>query len=540
MPLRLLVFLMTAGLCVAASAQDGPRLPDLGSSAGTVRSPAEDRQIGASMLHQMRALDMVLDDPLTSQYLNHLGYELVAHAHIDKGQQFTFFVVNSDEINAFAAPGGYIAVNAGLFRATRSEDELAAVLAHEISHVTQHHLLRSTEAARKATPLMLLGMLGALAASSQGGSSGANAGAAVMMGTLGALQQHMITFTRQDEAEADHVGIALLAEAGFDPDAMAGFFGRMEQLLRPGSGGRQAPELLQTHPVTSHRISDAKARAHALEQRMASQPQGTPGAGADWATTMAPLPYLKPGSDVLAQAAHAAAPHAKDPYSLYLLMRERVRVLTGTNRDVVRYYAANLEHDPGFDTPSNRYGYALALTRATRGAEAKKMLAPLLAKRPNMLALQLAMADAELIAGDRAASLRRYAAQLEGQPESHAVAEAYANALLASGTPADAKKAADILKPLLDNEVDEPTLYRVYGHACAVSGQRVRASRAYADAAFLSGRATDALNQLQDLLKEPDLDYYQRARIQADIDVIKPIALELRRRGIDAEKQGAP
>jgi predicted Zn-dependent protease len=152
-------FALTAG---AAGAQEHVRLPDLGGSAQAVLSPAEAGQYGASMLHQMRSLNMVLDDPLVHEYINDVGYRLVAHSD-NPSQKFHFFVVNTQDINAFAAPGGYIGVNAGLIELTHGEDELAAVMAHEIGHITQHHLERAFEASRKDAPLIALVMLGAIA-----------------------------------------------------------------------------------------------------------------------------------------------------------------------------------------------------------------------------------------------------------------------------------------------------------------------------------------------------------------------------------------
>src|SRR5699024_7365332 len=114
----------------AGAQQQSVRLPDLGGSAQAMLSPHEARQYGASMLHQMRAMHMVMDDPLVHEYLNHVGYRLVAHSD-DPSQKFTFFVVDTEAINAFAAPGGYIGVNAGLIDLTQSEDELAAVMRSE-------------------------------------------------------------------------------------------------------------------------------------------------------------------------------------------------------------------------------------------------------------------------------------------------------------------------------------------------------------------------------------------------------------------------
>ena len=116
---------MTAALACAAGAQQEDRLPDLGSSANALISPQEAQDYGAAMLHQMRALDLVVDDPLLDDYINDLGFRLAANSDKPK-DHFAFFVVKDPEINAFAAPGGYIAVNSGLITITRNESELSS------------------------------------------------------------------------------------------------------------------------------------------------------------------------------------------------------------------------------------------------------------------------------------------------------------------------------------------------------------------------------------------------------------------------------
>ena len=526
---RLPLALAIAATACVATAQDAQRLPQLGSSANALLTTEEARQIGASMLFQMRALDMLTDDPLLDRYINELGYRLVAHAGIQKGMRFTFFVVRDSEINAFAAPGGYIGVNAGLITATENESELASVLAHEIAHVTQHHLERAEEDARKMSPLLALAMLGAVVASTQGAG---DAGPAAVASGMGLIAQRQINFTRKDEAEADRIGINTLAAAGFDVDGMARFFGRMDRLMRPGSGGMDVPEFLRTHPVNTNRISDAKALAYVIHQKQAREPRRHIGEQVEWTDSTAPLAWLR--------SPEALKVAGSDDGTDYRLMRERARVLSAPRgTDMLAYYRNNLAHTHEFDNDANRYGYALALTRANQGDKALKELAPLLQKKPLRLALELAQADAELRAGRRQAALDAYVALAKKRPADRVVAGAYADALLSSGSDAkDARKAADLLRSLLDENVDDPALYRTYGNACERSGQHVRAAEAFADATYLSGHATDALNQLQRLLKRNDLDYYERARIQARIEFITPIALELARRGISADRQG--
>jgi predicted Zn-dependent protease len=519
---RLLTALATAGLTLSAGAQNKPddvRLPDLGSSANALISPQEAQDYGAMMLQQMRALDMTVNDPLLDDYINNLGFRLVANSAKPK-DHFAFFIAKDPVINAFSAPGGYIGIDSGLIVITRSEDELAAVMAHEIGHITQNHLQRAYEQAKKDTPLMALVALGAIAA---GGAAGGQA-AAALLGGQGVLMQKEINFTRKDEAEADRTGIMTLAKAGFDPNAMAEFFQRMEDVMSADAGGINVPSLLQDHPVTAERISDAKARAVALIDEEKQKPSGNLLDKTTWTEKTAPIAYVKDPTVLLAA-------HGDASPSTYLLMRERVRVLSEDAYRMSTFYGSLIGQKPGYDTPENRYGYALALTRAGQGAKAVATLQPVLAKYPENLILRLAMADARLQAGERGAALDIYATLNTQSPRNKAIGVAYANALTQGGTPAQAAQAADMLRPMLEN-TDEPDIFTAYAKASEKAGDTVRAGEAYAQASYLSGRPFDAMEQLKTLLKRQDLDYYARARIQAHISELTPLVLELRKRRI--------
>jgi beta-barrel assembly-enhancing protease len=514
-------------LTFAAGAQDKPddvRLPDLGSSANALISPQEAQDYGAEMLEQMRAMDMVVNDPLLDDYINNLGFRLVANSAKPK-DHFAFFIAKDPEINAFSAPGGYIGINSGLITITRNEDELAAVMAHEIGHITQNHLQRAYEAAKKDTPLMALVALGAIAA---GGAAGGQAAAAAMLGGQGVLMQKEINFTRKDEAEADRTGIMTLAKAGFDPNAMADFFQRMEDVMSADSGGIDVPSLLLDHPVTAQRISDAKARATALIAEEKQKPSGNLLDKSSWAQQTAPIAYVKDPTTLLATNNSDPAPNT------YLLMRERVRVLSDDAYRMSSYYGALIGQKPGYDTPENRYGYALALTRSGQGAKAINELQPVLAKYPDSLIVRLAMADARLQAGQRAAALDIYAALNVQSPRNKAIGVAYANALSHGGSTAQASQAADMLRPMLET-TDEPDIFTAYAQASERSGDTIRAGEAYAQASYLSGRPFDAMEQLKALLKRSDLDYYARARIQAHIAELTPLVMELRKRRISTD-----
>jgi predicted Zn-dependent protease len=525
-PRRLPTALIAAALTLAASAQEDVRLPDLGSSANGLISPREASQYGSGMLRQMRSMDMVVDDAVLDGYINDLGYRLVAASDKPK-ESFSFFIAKDNQINAFAAPGGYIGVNSGLIAVARNESELAGVIAHEIGHITQNHLYRAFEDSKKNAPLMALVLLGAIAAGA--GSHSGDAAPAVLMSGQSMLMQRQINFTRKDETEADRVGIQTLANSGYDPEAMAAFFERMQDTMRTGAGEEDVPELLQSHPVTLARISDAKARARVLEKIMAERPGQSTLDRAKWEKATAPIPYVKDPTRLLPAQANGDK-GALDGFSL---MRERARVLSGDAQQLSVYYAQNLARDRSFDTPGNRYGYAVSLIRSQRGEKAVDQLAPLLARFPGNVVLRLTMADAKLDAGQRAEALAIYADLHANSPKNRAVALGYAQALV-GGDAASATRAATMLKPMLENSED-PEIYRIYARASAGAGDQIHAAEAFADSAYLAGRPFDAMEQLKRLLERKDLDYYQRSRIQARIADLTPLLLELRKRKVDTE-----
>jgi predicted Zn-dependent protease len=281
---RHLAGLALALLCPLALAQSSfDDLPSLGEAAGRIYSPQQDQALGAAFMRELRQSDLILDDVATTSYLQNLGHRLTMHSE-SPGHGFTFFMVNDERINAFAGPAGHIGVNVGLFLAAESESELAAVLAHEIAHVTQRHLARAFEAADKLSLPTTAAILAAILIGTQDGQ----AGAAALTAASAASLQHQINFTRANEQEADRVGIQTLADASYDPHGMGRFFERLQKNSK--LYGTQPPEFLSTHPVTTNRIAEAETRAASfskidvpddLDFRLlrADLPEPEPGAG---------------------------------------------------------------------------------------------------------------------------------------------------------------------------------------------------------------------------------------------------------------------
>ncbi len=261
-PLKLLpTLLLSAALTLTpAQAQVLPPandLPTLGEAAADDLSPANERRLGESIMRQVVRDPQYLADPDATEYVNALGYQLVAASparHID----FNFFVIRDPMINAFALPGGFIGLHTGLVLTAQSESELAAVVAHEIGHVEQRHIARMLARQKDATAIAIGALLLALlAARSNSSSSGDLTQAAILGGQAAAIQQQL-NFSREAEREADRVGFQILVNAGFDARAMATFFGRLQQGMRLYESA--APSYLRTHPLTVERIGDIQTR----------------------------------------------------------------------------------------------------------------------------------------------------------------------------------------------------------------------------------------------------------------------------------------
>lgn len=229
-------------------------LPNIGDSSETVLSIEQEQRLGEAFMRNLRQTLKIVNDPEVDAYIQNLGYRLVAGTDTF-GRSFSFFVVQDSDINAFAGPGGYIGINSGLILMTQSEDELASVIGHEIAHVTQRHLARTFEAASKMSLPMTAAVIAAIILGTKQGQLGEAALAATAAGSI----QSQINFTRDNEKEADRVGIQILAAAGYDPRAMPLFFERLQRAMR----GQEDAQIsfLQTHPVTHERIADSLNRA---------------------------------------------------------------------------------------------------------------------------------------------------------------------------------------------------------------------------------------------------------------------------------------
>jgi len=215
----------------------------MGASADTILSRAEEAEYARALVRQMRAYEVLNEDPFISGYFADMGFRLASHSD-RPDKSFTFVVLDLPVINAFAAPGGVIALYSGLILAADDESEVAGVLSHEIAHITQQHLYRAIENQKEMTIPIALGMLALILA---GGGSGEAIQGALMSGQAASIQSQ-IYFTRQNEYEADRIGIELAAMAGYNPEAAVTLWRKMNAL-----SDSRPPQFLSTHPDPKNR-----------------------------------------------------------------------------------------------------------------------------------------------------------------------------------------------------------------------------------------------------------------------------------------------
>lgn len=461
---------------ISFASDKGVQLPDFGDEANISITPEEGRKIGRQFYQELLRKNYVELDPLLSEYLDNLGNKLVSYSDAP-GEKFTFFLIPADVANAFATPGAYVGLFEGLVLLAQSEDEIASVLSHEIAHVTQNHMARRSSLMKKVTVPILLGMLGVIAASSGNG----NATGAAVMGGVGLLQQKSINYTRANEYEADRIGIQTLHRAGYDPKAMAMFFGRMQQLSR--NFGKIPPEILLTHPVNTSRIAEAKARAdHLKTQTLSAQEQ------------QARMRYFR-------------------------FMQERMRVNLARNAaEAISYYKMIIKNGNKLKD-EEKYGYSVAL--ATTGAiDQTKELIEQIDPEYVEIPLIIEKTSAFLSANRIEEAIDSILPAIEEYPRNYPINRLYVDILLQSQELENLQKARNIVSQLQQRRPDDVELYRIRGRIESKLEHPIIAMQNLAIADFKLGNHLAAIRRLKQLLHD-DPTPYQKARISARIEEIR-------------------
>jgi predicted Zn-dependent protease len=453
-------------------------LPDLGDASQADMSPRQERKLGEAVVRQIRASGGYMNDPEVNDYLNNLGRRL-AFATNDGGIDFEFFAVPDPTINAFALPGGFVGVNTGLILLAQSESELASVLAHEISHVTQHHLARMISAQRDSMLMSLAGMAVAVLAARAGGSSGGNVASAAVAASQAMSMQNQLNFTRANEYEADRIGIQRLVAAGFDPRAMADFMKRLQRATRFSDG--KAPSYLRTHPLTTDRIAEAEARA-------------------------------------------ASVPFRQVPDSLdFQMVHALLRSYEGDSREAVAFFDDAIAERKYSSEVAVRYGLVASLLRDKNFARAKVELATLDKIAPPHPMIDAIAGHVYLESGDALAAVNRFKSALDRYPNKMQLVYDYPEALMQVGRNADA---AAFIESQIERFRNDGQLHQIAARAYANLNKQTMVHRHLAEYYAWQGDLRGAINQLELAIRSKDGDFFQMSVVEARLRELRREASE--------------
>ncbi|MFB3107722.1 MAG: M48 family metalloprotease, partial [Pseudomonadales bacterium] len=368
-----------AGVVHGAPPKD---LPVLGDASSSLISPEMERQIGRDFLKQIHASLPTIDDPLLKHYVAKHIADLSQYSQL-KEKVLSTVLIDSDQINAFAVPGGVVGINLGLFLYGRDVHEYSSVVAHELAHLSQRHFARGVEEQRAQAIPNLAAMLAAILLGAAGGGDAAIAAISTVQAVA---QSRQLRYSRGRETEADRIGLNTMVRANMDPDGMARMFGRMQRAYRFSS---TPPEFLLTHPLSETRVADARSQTQQYPKR--------------------------------------TYPEDLD----YAMMRARADIyyMDGTQAAVTKYARAAQE-EPG--SISAQYGYAVALSRAGDHEKALQIAEALFERDPQKLLYIGTYAEFLIAAKQSDEAAQLLAHQLVINPDNAPLSMFYARALTES------------------------------------------------------------------------------------------------------------
>lgn len=445
------LFFIIISLIISSSAFsqiNDENLPVLGDYSSASISLSGEYELGRIWLSIYRSAVKEHNDPMIRTYLEDLLYRLSEDSEV-QDRRFEFLVLQDKSINAFAAPGGIIGINLGMFLETEKEGELASVMCHELAHLSQRHYARSqNRSSPLANALMVLGSIVVAAASRNP--------EAILIAPA-AMQQMSINFTRSNEKEADRVGFNNLVRAGFDPNDMTSMFQRMQDKYQTKSS--EEFSYLMTHPLPSERLTDMKVRADNLPKSV---------------NTI-----------------------YRDNIDFYFMQKRAESWSEKDTRKLIKKYKKNIDSKDYKVSASNKYGLALAYKETKKFNEAFKIVRSLMKENPNNLVLESSLMELHLAAGNyfEAISLGRNI--LEIHQSNYSASILLADAYLKNQNPEEAEK---LLKDLSKNRETDPNVWFKLAEAQGLSGNILELHRSRAEYFILTGRFDAAVFQLKEAL----------------------------------------
>lgn len=464
------VLFLACGLFSAPLRSMAEGLPDLGEAAQAEFSPAVERRIGESVMQEIRRDPAWLGDAEINSYLNRLGTRLSAQSQENR-QVFEFFALRDPTLNAFALPGGYIGVHSGLILAAASESELASVLAHEISHVTQRHLARLMNKSGQAQVTSLLALAVAILAA----RSSPDLAIGAAMAGQGAAIQNQLNYSRDFEREADRIGLGLLERSGYDIRGMSGFFERLQKFGRLYENN--APGYLRTHPLTTERLADLGNRI-----------QGRP---------------YKQVVDSLD----------------FQLVRAKLRAQEGTAREAILDFDTRLK-DRSFagGEVAIRYGLIQAQLRDGNISAADRELEKIRGLKAVSPMIETLAAQLRLKHKDAPGAVNILRDAQRTFPQERAIAYGLVESLMEAGL---AQEAIKVTEEELLAYTSDARMHELQAKTYARLGKRLQQHRAQADAYALRGQLSAALEQLELAQKAGDGNFYEQSQVDARVRELK-------------------
>ena len=462
--------LLLAGSLTASTnlGATNPRLnlPQMGEPADLVMSPREEKRIGRDYMRQIRTHLNLVTDPEVNDYVQRLGKRLVATQPGVNADDFTFFVVNNPEINAFAIPGGFIGINSGLITAAANESQLASVVAHEAAHVLQRHIARLYASQGNQGIKAAAAVVAAILISQQS----AEAGQAALLTGLAASRQSAINFTRGHEYEADRLGIQLLSDANYNPRGMVDFFEVLRR--RISLNVTEDLEFLRTHPLTNNRISEARNNSDRL-----SNPVG-----------------IQDTTDFQFQQMKLRILHSDNRSSMLNALR---------NGHISKSESARL------------YGQVLIHLDAGQAQKAIEPVEALLAIQPYNTSARLAGARVAAATADFQRAEELLGSITDIQPDNYAATEVLIDTLVQQNEPARAEVA--IQRYLRSTSQPVPSVFRKQARVLERRNRLPAAHEAMANYYFARSENRDAMGQLELALRAAEKESNDASRIKARI-----------------------